>query len=72
MGDKLVGKHRGVDFYFDEIDGDGGNFGLNDSAQGVGEREVCSGKFKVDVRAVGLKSELGLLLHNHVQAKTYR
>ena len=35
VGDEFVGENGRVGFYFDEIDGHGGDFGEHDAAQGV-------------------------------------
>ena len=50
MGDKFVGKGRGVGLDFDKIDGHSGDFGEHGSAEGVGEGEI--GVFKGEVSAV--------------------
>ena len=54
MGDKFVGKDRGVGFDFDEVDRHGGDFSEDGTAEGVGESEVGVGECKVDEVWVGL------------------
>lgn len=42
MSDELIGENGTVHLDFDEIDGDGRDFGLDHAAKGVGEGEICS------------------------------
>ena len=58
MGEHFVGEDRGVLFYFDEVDGHGGDFGEDGPPEGVGEGEVDGAEF--EVHAVGFR--LGFLL----------
>jgi hypothetical protein len=54
MGDELVGENRGVGFDFDEIDGHGGNFGEDDTAEGVCKGEVYVAEDEYDGQVVCL------------------
>jgi hypothetical protein len=56
VGEEFVGEDGGVFFYFDEVDGDGWDFGEHYSAQGVGEGEVDGAEFEVDAIGFGLFS----------------
>lgn len=40
VGDELVVENRGVGVYLDEVDGDGGDLGDHDAAEGVGHARV--------------------------------
>ena len=40
VSDELIGQNRCVGFDFDEVDCDGGHFGEDDAAEGVGESEI--------------------------------
>lgn len=39
--DELIGEDRAVDFDFDKVDGERGDFGLDDSAERIGKGDVC-------------------------------
>lgn len=56
MGDELISQHTAVLFDFDEVDGDRRHLGLNDSTEGVCERNVDVGKVEVDVVIIRLSS----------------
>lgn len=55
VGDELVGQHRGVDVEVDQVNGDGGDFGLDDATQRVGEREIDVVELEIDVDGIGLE-----------------
>lgn len=55
VGDELVGQHRGVDVEVDQVNGDSGDFGLDDATQRVGEREVDIIELEIDVNGIGLE-----------------
>ena len=50
MCEELVGQDGGVGFYFDQIDGEGGDFGVQGAAERVGEAEGGVLEYKVDRR----------------------
>lgn len=54
MGEEFVGEDGCVFFYFDEVDGDGWDFGEHYSAEGVGEGEVDGAEFEIDAVGFGL------------------
>jgi len=55
VGDELVGEDGAVDFDLDEVDGEGGDFGLDYAADGVCEGEVGACHFEIYSRAAGLE-----------------
>lgn len=55
MGKEFVGEDGGVAVDFDEVDGEGGDFGKHYAAEGVGEGEGGVLEDKVDGCAVGLE-----------------
>lgn len=56
VGNKFVGQYAAVLFDLDQINRDGRDFGKDDTAEGVGEREVDVGKVKIDMVVVSLPS----------------
>lgn len=56
VSNKLVGKHGGVSLDFDKIYSNGGHFGKDDTAEGVGEGEVDIRKGEVNGAYTSLTS----------------
>lgn len=49
VGNELVVEDGGVDFDLDEVDGDGGDFGDHDAAEGVGDAGVGVSELELEV-----------------------
>lgn len=58
MRDELVGEDGTVDLHFDEVDGQRGDLGLDDAADGVGEGEVGARELEIDLDVVCLSRGL--------------
>lgn len=48
MRDEFIGENGGIGFDFDDVDGDGGDFGEEGAAEGVGESEVDGAEAEVN------------------------